>query len=245
MRLEGKRALITGAGSGIGAGIALRFATEGAAVVAADLDGRRAQATADTIGPAARAIEVDVREEASVVAAFAAAEMDGPVDVLVNAAGIGSTTPAADTNVEAWDNVLAVNARGTFLCCKHALRSMLPRARGAIVNIASIAGLVALRNRVAYCASKGAIVALTRAIAIDHARDGVRVNCICPGTVDTPWIRRLVEAGESLEALEARQPVGRLGTIEEIAEAALFLVTDETAFMTGSALVIDGGLTAA
>jgi NAD(P)-dependent dehydrogenase (short-subunit alcohol dehydrogenase family) len=141
--------------------------------------------------------------------------------------------------------VFAVNARGTFLCCKHAIPRMVAAGGGSIVNMASVAGLVGLRNRAAYCASKGAVVALTRALALDHVADRVRVNCICPGTVDSPWVRRLLdEAGESLDALVARQPMGRLGTPEEIAAAVLYVASDATAFMTGSALVLDGGLTA-
>jgi NAD(P)-dependent dehydrogenase (short-subunit alcohol dehydrogenase family) len=121
---------------------------------------------------------------------------------------------------------------------------MRERGGGAIVNVASVAGLVGLKNRAAYCASKGAVIALTRALAVDHVAEGIRVNAVCPGTVDTPWVRRLVdEAGESLDALRARQPIGRLGTAEEIAEAVLYLAT--AAFVTGSILTIDGGLTAA
>jgi 2-keto-3-deoxy-L-fuconate dehydrogenase len=123
---------------------------------------------------------------------------------------------------------------------------MVERGGGAIVNIASVAGLVGLPNRAAYCASKGAVIALTRALAIDHVRQGVRVNAVCPGTVDSPWVRRLVEeAGESLDALRARQPMGRLGTTGEVARAVLYLASDDAAFVTGSGLVIDGGLTAA
>ncbi|HZP74049.1 MAG TPA: SDR family oxidoreductase, partial [Gaiellaceae bacterium] len=132
----------------------------------------------------------------------------------------------------------------TFLCCKHAIPGMRERGGGSIVNVASIAGLVGLRNRAAYCASKGAVVALTRALAVDHVDDGIRVNAVCPGTVDSPWVRRLVEqVGESFDDLEARQPMGRLGTTEEIADAVLYLATAE--FATGTILTVDGGLTAA
>ncbi len=197
-------------------------------------------ALAAELGGSARALELDVRDEAEVMAAT------GEVDVLANVAGIGSTTNAPDTPLEVWEEVFAVNARGTFLCCKHALPGMVARGGGAIVNIASIAGLVGLKNRAAYCASKGAVIALTRALAIDHVADGVRVNAVCPGTVDSPWVRRLVdEVGESLDALRARQPMGRLGTPAEIADAVLYLASDQAAFVTGTAFVIDGGLTAA
>lgn len=243
-RLKGKRAVITGAGSGIGAAISVRFSLEGAAVVAADIDREAVALTAESLGDGAIGEWVDVRDESSVRALFGAAEREGSVDILVNVAGIGSTTTVPETSNDIWDDVMAVNARGTFLCCKHALPPMIQRGTGVIVNIASVGALVGLRQRAAYCASKGAVVALTRALAIDHAQDGIRVNCVCPGTVDTPWVRRLVESGESLDALEARQPMGRLGTPEEIAAAALFLAEDGSGFTTGSVFVVDGGLTA-
>ena len=168
------------------------------------------------------------------------------LDVLANVAGIGSTTTAPDTPLDVWEDVFAVNARGTFLCCRHAIPGMVERGGGAIVNMASVAGLIGLRNRAAYCASKGAVIALTRALAVDHVGAGVRVNAVCPGTVDSPWVRRLVEeAGESLDALRARQPMGRLGAPDEIAEAVAYLASADAAFVTGTAFVIDGGLTAA
>ena len=241
-RLGGRTALVTGAGSGIGSAIAQRFALEGARVLAADLDLDAATATARRIGHDAVGLQVDVRDEASVAATVAAA----PLDVLVNVAGIGSTTTVPDTAIDVWDAVMDVNARGTFLCCKHALPTMIARGGGTIVNMASVAGLVGLRRRAAYCAAKGAVIALTRALAVDHVQDGVRVNCICPGTIETPWVRRLVdESGESLDALRARQPMGRLGTAAEVADAAAYLAGDQAGFATGSVLVLDGGLTAA
>jgi 2-keto-3-deoxy-L-fuconate dehydrogenase len=227
------RALVTGGGSGIGAAVAHRFADDGFNVTVADLE---PDAVATELG--AIALRLDVRDEAQVAQA-----MDG-VEVLVNAAGIGSTTDAPGTSVDVWDDVFAVNARGTFLCCKHAIPGMKARGGGAIVNIASVAGLVGLKNRAAYSASKGAVIALTRALAVDHVGDKIRVNAVCPGTIDTPWVKRLVEgAGESLDALRARQPMGRLGTPEEVADAVLYLTTAE--FATGTILTVDGGLTAA
>ena len=234
----GARALVTGAGSGIGAAVARRLAAGGADVIVADVALQPVEALAREIG--GRPLELDVRVEDQVAGAMR------DLDVLVNVAGIGSTTTAPETPLDVWEDVFAVNARGTFLCCKHAIPGMAERHRGSIVNIASVGALVGLRNRAAYCASKGAVVALTRALAVDHVGDGVRVNAVCPGTVDSPWVRRLVEeAGESLDDLTARQPLGRLGTPEEIAEAVAYLASDAAAFVTGTTLVIDGGLTAA
>ena len=238
MNLAGRNALVTGAGSGIGAAVARRLAAQGANVILADLSLAAVEELASELGAAARPLRLDVRDEKLAAPAMA------DLDVLVNVAGIGSTTSAPETSLEVWEDVFAVNARGTFLCCKHAIPGMAARGGGSIVNVASVAALVGLRNRAAYCASKGAVVALTRALAIDHVGDGIRVNAVCPGTVDSPWVRRLVEeAGESLDALRARQPLGRLGTTDEVAEAVDYLVSAE--FATGSVLVVDGGLTAA
>lgn len=236
-RFSGATALVTGAGSGIGAAVARRLSTEGAQVILADVSLDAVEALARELGAGARALRLDVRDEEQVAPAMT------DLDVLINVAGIGSTTAAPDTSLEVWENVFAVNARGTFLCCKHAIPGMAARGGGSIVNVASIAALVGLRNRAAYCASKGAVVALTRALAIDHVADGIRVNAVCPGTVDSPWVRRLVEeSGESLDALRERQPMGRLGTPEEIAEAVAYLAS--APFATGTVFVIDGGLTA-
>jgi NAD(P)-dependent dehydrogenase (short-subunit alcohol dehydrogenase family) len=239
-RFTDKRALVTGAASGIGEATARLLHAEGAEVVLADVDAGRLESLAAELGDRAAAQVLDVRDEAQVAPAAAG------VDVLVNVAGIGSTQDAPGTPLELWEDVFAVNARGTFLCCKHAIPGMRERGGGAIVNVSSVAALVGLRNRAAYSASKGAVVALTRALAVDHVVDGIRVNAVCPGTVDSPWVRRLVEeVGESLDALRARQPMGRLGTTDEIAEAIAYLASDSAAFVTGSVLVIDGGLTAA
>jgi NAD(P)-dependent dehydrogenase (short-subunit alcohol dehydrogenase family) len=230
------RALVTGAGSGIGAAVARRLAADGAEVIVADVSLAAAEAVAAELG--GRALQLDVRDEAQVAPAMA------DLDLLVNVAGIGSTTSAPDTSLAVWEDVFAVNARGTFLCCKHAIPGMVARGGGSIVNVSSVAALIGLRNRAAYSASKGAVISLTRALAVDHVADGIRVNAVCPGTVDSPWVRRLVEdQGESLDALRLRQPMGRLGTPEEIADAIAYLAAAE--FVTGSVLVIDGGLTAA
>jgi 2-keto-3-deoxy-L-fuconate dehydrogenase len=239
-RFTGRRALVTGAGSGIGEAVARKLHAEGADVILSNVRAEPVEAIAGELGERASAVQVDVRDEQAV------SEVARDIDVLANVAGIGSTTAAHETPLAVWEDVFAVNARGTFLCCKHALPGMIERGAGSIVNVASVAGLIGLRNRTAYSASKGAVIALTRSLAIDHVTDGVRVNAVCPGTVDTPWVRRLVdEVGESLDGLRARQPMGRLGTAEEIAEAVLYLASDDAAFVTGTAFVIDGGLTAA
>jgi meso-butanediol dehydrogenase / (S,S)-butanediol dehydrogenase / diacetyl reductase len=212
-------------------------------VVLADVDAAAVEALAAELGAAATPTYLDVRDEDAVAAALADA---GRLDVLVNVAGIGSTTNTPDTSLETWERVFAVNVTGTFLCCKHAIPALASSGGGTIVNVASVAGLVGLRKRAAYCASKGAVIAFTRALAIDHAADGIRVNAVCPGTIETPWVRRLVDdAGESLDALRARQLLGRLGTPEEIADAILYLASEAAAFLTGTLLTVDGGLTAA
>jgi len=245
--MKGRVALVTGAGSGIGQATALRLAREGARVMAADVDAEGLRETAERAEGEMVSVRTDVADEAAVAAMFTRCDAElGPVSILANIAGIGSTTTAPETPLEVWDAVFAVNVRGTYLCCKHAIPRMARADGGVIVNMASIAGLVGLRNRAAYCASKGAVIAFTRALALDHVADRIRVNCICPGTVDSPWVRRLLDdVGESLDALVARQPMGRLGTPEEIAAAVAYVASDAAAFMTGSALVLDGGLTAA
>ena len=223
----GRVAVVTGGGSGIGLAVTRRLEAGGASVIVASRSaGRR----------------TDVSDEDSVRALFDGIE---ELHVLVNCAGVLATTALTPSvAVEDWDRAFAVNARGTFLCCKHALPRM--KRGAAIVNVASVAGMVGLPGRAAYGASKGAVIAFTRALAVDHAADGVRVNCVCPGTIDTPWIDRVVdELGESRDALVARQPVGRLGTAEEVAEAVAYLASDRAAFATGTQLVVDGGITAA
>jgi 2-keto-3-deoxy-L-fuconate dehydrogenase len=231
---EGRIAVVTGGGSGIGRAVAHRLAACGADVVVANRSESR------EVG---RYVRTDVADEDSVRALF---EAVGPeLHILVNSAGVlASTERTPEIALEDWEQAFAVNARGTFLCCKHALPRMRPGA--AIVNVASVAGIVGVPHRAAYSASKGAVIAFTRALAIDHVADGIRVNCVCPGTIDTPWIDRVVaERGESRDALVARQPLGRLGTPEEVAEAVAYLASDRAGFATGSQLVVDGGMTAA
>lgn len=251
MQLQNRTALITGAGSGIGRAMALLFAREGARIFAADLSGDDARETARMVsegGGDAEALAVDVSRSADVQGMIdGCLRRFGRIDILCNNAGVGSTQTVVDTPEDLWDRVFEVNVRGIFLGCKYGIPPMTEAGGGVIVNTASVAGLVGLRNRAAYCASKGAVVSLTRAVAVDHVSQNIRCNCICPGTVDSPWVGRLLEQAPDPQAeraaLTARQPMGRLGQPEEIAQAALYLAADTGSFITGSALVIDGGLT--
>jgi meso-butanediol dehydrogenase / (S,S)-butanediol dehydrogenase / diacetyl reductase len=241
-RFDGRTVLISGAGSGIGFEMARQFLAEGALVYAADLNPDGAPA-------GSMKLHVDVTDPASFEAAIERVIEDhGHLDVLCNNAGLASTTNAVECTVEEWDRTFAVNTRGVFLGTKYALPHMLAAAFGAIVNTASVAGQVGLKDRAAYCASKGAVIAFTRQVAVQYAGTGVRANCICPGTVDSPWVGRLLAEAEDPVAargsLVARQPMGRLGTSIEVATAALYLASDDASFMTGSELVIDGGLLA-
>jgi 2-keto-3-deoxy-L-fuconate dehydrogenase len=221
-----------------------RFAAEGASVLAVGRTPEPLEETAALVraaGAEAATAPLDVADTEAVAALFAGLDA---LDLLVNGAGIVDTHTVEGCTPERWDAVFATNVRGTFLMSRHAL-PLLRESQGAIVNVASVAGLVGIPNRAAYCASKGAVIALTRAMAIDHVSEGVRVNALCPGTTQTPWIERLVEEqGERLEDLEARQPLGRLGTAEEMADAALYLAGAESSFVTGTELVVDGGMTA-
>jgi NAD(P)-dependent dehydrogenase (short-subunit alcohol dehydrogenase family) len=193
------------------------------------------------LGDRASVAVADVGDAEAVASVYAGLD---ELHVLVNAAGVVSTETAPDTSPEEWDAVFDTNARGVFLMSRLAV-PLLRATRGAIVNVASVAGIVGVPNRAAYCASKAAVLGLTRAMAIDHVGEGVRVNALCPGTTHTPWIERLVgERGEAIEDLEARQPMGRLGTTSEMADGALYLATAESSFVTGTQLVVDGGQTA-
>ncbi|MBA2310738.1 MAG: glucose 1-dehydrogenase [Pseudonocardiales bacterium] len=250
MRLDGKVALITGGGSGIGQAAALQFAAQGAAVAVLDLREEAAAETAALIGKAdGRAIPLtaNVTDAAQVQDAVARAAAEfGRIDVLYNNAGIGSKGSVAVAEEDDWDLAMSVNAKGTFLCSRAALPHM---ESGSIINQGSVAALVGVPNFAAYCAAKGAVVALTRSMAVDLA-PRVRVNVICPGTVYTPLMEPMLRArGDGdLEAGLAKTvvkyPIGRLGTPEEIANVALFLASDESSFMTGSVITPDGGMTA-
>ena len=248
-RVSGKVAVVTGAGSGIGAAIAEAFAAAGAHVVATDRDGQTARNTADRIcggGGTADVAILDVTDETGCEAvARAVRERSGRADILVNNAGIGHVGTMMTTEGADLDRLYGVNVRGVFNVTKAFLPGMLDRRTGSIVNIASVGGVVGIRDRLAYCTTKFAVVGLTKSMALDHAASGIRVNCICPGRVETPFVAaRLKEYPDPERAfreMSASQSIGRMGKPEEIAAAALFLASDESAFVTGSALMIDGG----
>lgn len=243
-RLTGKVALVTGAGAGIGLACADLFAAEGAKVARADL--QRPGAAGEDLGLAG---DVSSRADAARLVAETVRRF-GRLDVLVNSAGVTARNAPADWDFErAWDWVMAVNLKGTFLVSKFAVDEMIPRGGGAIVNLSSIFGLVGRPEGLGdgldpYSHSKGGVVQLTRDMAVHFARQGVRVNALCPGFVLTGLTRALTEDAERLRFLEARHPMGRLGRADEIARAALFLASDDASFVTGACLPVDGGYTA-
>jgi NAD(P)-dependent dehydrogenase (short-subunit alcohol dehydrogenase family) len=241
-RFDGQTVIVTGAGSGIGFEMARQFLSEGATVYAADLH-------PDTVPDGTKPVHVDVTDPDTIAALVGEAVTGtGRLDVMCNNVGASSVSDPLSCTVEDWDRTFAVNARGVFLGTKYALTPMLGQGHGAIVNTASVAGQVGLKDRAAYCASKGAVIAFTRQVAVQYAGTGVRANCVCPGTVDSPWVGRLLAAADdpvtARAGLVARQPMGRLGTPAEVAAAALYLASDDAAFITGAELVIDGGLLA-
>jgi NAD(P)-dependent dehydrogenase (short-subunit alcohol dehydrogenase family) len=249
--LDQRRALVTGGGSGIGEATAMALASRGAAVIIADRDevnGRRVASAIAAGGGIAAFVPLDVADETSCADASARATAGGPIDILVNNAGIGHVGTITTTDASDLDRMYSVNVRGVFNMSKACIGGMLERRRGTIVNIASIGGIVGIRDRLAYCTTKFAVVGLTKAMALDHAVDGVRVNCICPGRVETPFVSARLKEYPDPEAayreMAATQAVGRMGKPGEIAAAVVYLVSDEAAFITGSALIVDGGWSA-
>jgi len=252
MNLAGKVAIVTGGGAGIGRAAAIALAEAGAATVVADVDLGAAKAVANEISQAsgqALALAVDVSSATQTAAmAKAAVEEFGGVDLLYNNAAIQINGSVTELDEASWDRVFAVNVKGIYLCSRACIPHMKSRGAGAIVNAASVQGMATQKRVAAYAASKGAVIALTRSMALDYAGDRIRVNCICPGSVDTPLLRRnaavLGDADLVLERWGSAYPIGRVGQPIEIARLVVFLMSDEASFMTGASVVIDGGLTA-
>ncbi|MFL5760015.1 MAG: SDR family NAD(P)-dependent oxidoreductase [Thermomicrobiales bacterium] len=252
-RLDGKSALITGAGSGIGREIALLFAKQGAIVAVADINAEGANQVAGELGSQAFALNLDVAsQESANKAVNEIVSRHGRLDILVNNAGIGHVGNVVETGAEDFDRLIAVNIKGVYNCTKVAVSQMLAQEPkgGSIVNLGSVAGMVAVNRRFAYCATKGAVISMTQSTAMDYVDQGIRCNSISPGTVESPFVESYLqrfhagEVEETRKQLHARQPLGRMGRPDEIAPLALYLVSDEAAYVTGANMVIDGGLTA-
>ena len=252
MRLENKRAVVTGAGTGIGAACARKFAAEGCAVAIVDVDEASANIVAEEIsntGGTARAVRADVTRRTDLEAAFTAVEdwFDG-IDIVMNNAGIVHPNDGdiAETPDDAWDRTIEVNLKSVFLGCNLAIPALLRHGGGAILNTASIVALVGSSpSQIAYTASKGAVVAMTREIAICYARQGIRANAICPGPIATEMTKQVMGGADLAENYRVHLPMGRMGTPEEIADMAAYLVSDEASYVTGQTVSVDGGLTSA
>jgi len=250
--LTGKTALVTGGGSGIGKSISTLFAAQGARVAVVDLQEGAAQETAAAItaaGGKAAAFGCDISEAAQVAATFDAAEAAlGGINILVNNAGIAHVGTLESTSEADFDRICRVNIKGAFLCSQAAITRMVPRGGGVILNMASIAALIGIPERFAYSISKGAILTMTYSIAIDYMKKGIRCNCICPARIHTPFVDGFVARSypgrepEMLQKLHEYQPIGRMGKPEEVATLALYLCSDEAAFVTGAAYPLDGGV---
>jgi NAD(P)-dependent dehydrogenase (short-subunit alcohol dehydrogenase family) len=243
MRFEGKAALVTGAGSGIGLATARRLAAEGASVVAAIFEESQRPALGDLEG-----IVLDVSDEAAWDAAMThMSEAHGGLDVLVNNAGVTRMATAEETDWELWDHVIAVNLEGTFLGCKKAIPLLRRRGGGAIVNVASINGIRGNTRLVAYAASKGGVVAMTMSLALDHIAENIRINCVCPATIDTGMVRDMLDEADdralALQTLIAKHPIGRIAEPEEVAAVIAHLASSDASFQTGLAIPVDGGRT--
>lgn len=248
-RLDGKVAVITGAASGIGLATARLFVEEGACVVLADINADRLTAAATSVDASgkraiAHTVDVSVSNEVADLVATAISRF-GRLDVMFSNAGISGRNNVIDLPEELFDRIIAVNLRGGFLCAKHAMPHLIASGNGSLIFTASELAMVAAENSAAYCASKTALIGLTRAIAVDHAAQGVRVNCLCPGPVDTPLLHgNRPNPEEHAQSIIERMPVKRIGRVDELAKAALFLASDDSSFMTGTTLVVDGGVTA-
>lgn len=247
-RLDGKNAVVTGAGSGIGKAIAELFAAQGAAVFVVDRDEAAGRATVEAIRAASGRAELAVADVSDEAAVLALAGGLPAADVLVANAGIGHVGDLLTTTAADLDRLYAVNVRGVFNCCKAFAPSMIERGRGSVINMASIGGVVGIRLRLAYTTTKFAVVGLTKALTLDHSHTGVRFNCICPGRVETPFaMKRIAESPDPEAAyrdMAATQLVGRMAKPDEIAAAALYLAADESSMVTGSSLLVDGGWSA-
>ena len=245
MRLKNKVAIVTGAGSGIGRSIALTFAREGAKVVVADLNEKGGSETADLVKKEkgeAIFVKVDVSQAKNIEQMVEDCLKEfGRVDILVNNAGIVKTSPLHETTEEDWDKILGVNLKSVFLSSKKVLPIMLSQGKGKIINVASIAGLVGFSNLGAYCASKGGIIALTREMALEYAPQKINVNCIAPGIIKTAMTKEMLADPATKQSFESSTPYPRLGEPEDIAQAAVYLASDESDFVNGEILVVDGG----
>ena len=247
-RLKDKVCVITGAGGGMGADAAELFTEEGAKVVVADVDGAAAAEVAAKVD--GLAVSVDVGDAESVQAMYATADRElGGIDVLYNNAGISPADDGSilETDLDAWERVQAVNTRGVFLCCKHGIPYLLERGGGSVINVASFVAIVgAATSQISYTASKGAVLSLSKELGVQFARQGVRVNALCPGPVETPLLLRIwSETPGAAERRLVHVPMGRMAKPREIVNAALFLASDESSYVNAATFVVDGGLTAA
>jgi len=251
MRLLNKVAIITGGGSGIGQATAVLFSEEGAKVVVVDIDKDSGQATVDMIGQRGQEailVPADVTDSSEVRSMVdRVMRKFGKIDILVNSAGIWRQGTIVDTDEKLWDEVMNLNLRAMFLCCKYCIPEMIKGGGGSIVNISSEAGIVVWKNQVAYNVSKAAVISLTKSIALDFASQNIRANTVCPGTTETPmpltWLAKQPDPEKARRAMEEVRPVNRLGKPDEIAYGILYLASDESPYATGAVLAIDGGAT--
>jgi dihydroanticapsin dehydrogenase len=250
LELVDEVAIVTGGASGIGEAIARLFSKEGGKVVIADIkDGKSIVSEIQNNGGTSLYLKTDVRVESQVQSLVdRAVRAFGGIDIVCNSVGIELIQPVESTTEQEWNRVLDTNLRGPFFVCKHALPHMVRKGKGAIVNIASQLGIVGLEKMTAYCASKGGVILLTKSMALEYAKSGIRVNCICPGAIDTPMLEREIQLSDDKEQARRtfvnKHPIGRLGYPTEIAQAALFLASDRSSFVTGESLVVDGGYVA-